>query len=94
MSNDVSDRMTVAVCLGSFAYVETLKAMAELGAVVPVPRPRFGHGVEVPLEGGPTLILSYHPSQQNTFTGRLTPAMLDRVLGRARTLLRAPRRNR
>jgi uracil-DNA glycosylase family 4 len=81
------DRVAVAVCLGSFAYVETLKAMAQLGAMIPVPRPRFGHGVEVPLEGGPTLILSYHPSQQNTFTGKLTEPMFDAVFSRARRLI-------
>lgn len=51
------------------------------------PRPKFGHGVEVPLADGRTLLGCFHVSQQNTFTGRLTPAMLDDVFGRARELI-------
>jgi uracil-DNA glycosylase family 4 len=68
------------VALGQFAYQ----------VVAPVlgvrPRPRFGHGVEVAGPGGVTVVCSYHPSQQNTFTGKLTEAMLDAVLARAREL--------
>ncbi len=70
----------VIVCLGAFAY----DVMA--GVLGLRPRPRFGHAVEVPLPGGRTLLCSFHPSQQNTFTGRLTEAMLDAVFERAAQL--------
>jgi uracil-DNA glycosylase family 4 len=70
----------VIVVLGGFGYQV---ACQELGVG---PRPRFGHGVEVELEGGRTLLCSYHVSQQNTFTGRLTEEMLDSVFARARKL--------
>ena len=70
----------VILVLGGFGYQV---ACQELGIR---PRPRFGHGVEVPLEGGRTLLCSYHVSQQNTFTGRLTEEMLDAVFVRAREL--------
>ncbi|HEX8431663.1 MAG TPA: uracil-DNA glycosylase, partial [Longimicrobium sp.] len=75
------------VCLGGFGWDAALRAIRGLGMELPVPRPRFGHGVEVELAGGLTLIGSYHPSQQNTFTGRLTPAMLDDVFIAARRIV-------
>jgi uracil-DNA glycosylase family 4 len=75
----------VVVCLGGFGY----EAACRFYGVRP--RPRFGHGVEVEVVGGPALVCSFHPSQQNTFTGRLTPAMLDAVLGRAAELAAAAR---
>ncbi len=80
----------VVVCLGSFAWDALFREAAQLGCTVPRPRPRFGHGAEATLvspTGGPfTALGSYHPSQQNTFTGRLTEPMLDAVLTRARSL--------
>ena len=71
----------VVVVLGLFAY----QAVAGLVGA-PRPRPKFGHGVEVPVADGRTVICSYHPSQQNTFTGVLTEEMLDAVFLRAREL--------
>ena len=60
------------------------------GVPVPRPRPRFSHALELELDGAPTVIASYHPSQQNTFTGKLTEPMFDRVWARARSLALAP----
>ncbi len=77
----------VVVPLGAFGYEAFWRTWAATGGALPSPRPRFGHGVEVPLPGGPTILCSFHPSQQNTFTGRLTPAMLDAVFLRARTIV-------
>ena len=79
------DQVRVVLVLGSFGY----QVVAGLLGVKP--RPRFGHGVEVPLEGGRTLVCSYHVSQQNTFTGTLTPEMLDAVLARASDLAKLAR---
>ncbi len=70
----------VMLCLGGFAW----DAGARLFGLRP--RPRFAHAAEAPVPGERTLLACYHPSQQNTFTGRLTPGMLDRVLERAREL--------
>lgn len=80
----------VLVALGAFGWDGALRAAASLGCSTPRPKPRFGHGSEVDL-GRWTLLGSYHPSQQNTFTGRLSEAMLDQVLRRARGLTEAPR---
>ena len=73
-------QVRVIVALGGFAY-QVVATMAGLS-----PRPRFGHGVELELADGTSLICSYHPSQQNTFTGRLTEAMFDAVFTRAAEL--------
>ncbi|MGB1657133.1 MAG: uracil-DNA glycosylase [Longimicrobiales bacterium] len=83
---DMSTGVRVMVVLGNFGYVQTLRVLAERGLQVPRPRVRFGHGVEVPIDGGPTLLCSYHPSQQNTFTGKLTEEMFDAIWSRARVL--------
>lgn len=72
--------LRVVVCLGSFAYEA---ACAEFAVR---PRPKFAHGVEVESPSGVVIVGSFHPSQQNTFTGRLTEEMLDRVFGRAAEL--------
>lgn len=81
------DGLRVVVCLGEFAYKSALAALQRRGVEVPRPRLRFGHGVELVLAGGPTLVCSFHPSQQNTFTGRLTEEMLDAVFDRANALV-------
>jgi uracil-DNA glycosylase len=74
------------VALGSYAWQAALTSLAAAGLDVPRPRPRFAHGAEVELPGPATsvhLLGSYHPSQQNTFTGKLTTSMLDDVIRRA-----------
>jgi len=76
------DTVRVVLALGAFAWDAALATFAALGAEPPKPRPRFGHGAEVRI-GRWTLLGSYHPSQQNTFTGKLTPAMLDTVIARS-----------
>ena len=77
----------VIVALGAFGWDGVLRALGSLGHEVPRPRPRFGHGAEAVV--GPYAILgSFHPSQQNTFTGKLTAAMLRSVIARAGSVAR------
>jgi uracil-DNA glycosylase family 4 len=73
-------RVRVIVCLGGFAWDAALRVTRSATR----PRPRFGHGAEHELGEERVLLGCYHPSQQNTFTGRLTAPMMDAVLGRAR----------
>jgi uracil-DNA glycosylase family 4 len=74
----------VVVCLGGFAWESALRLRAQLGEAQR-PKPKFGHGAVA--EGDPWPLLGcFHPSQQNTFTGKLTPAMMDDVFERARAL--------
>jgi uracil-DNA glycosylase family 4 len=75
----------VILALGAFAWDGALRALRALGADSPSPRPKFGHGAEANI-GRWALLGSYHPSQQNTFTGKLTAPMLDAVLARAKEL--------
>jgi uracil-DNA glycosylase family 4 len=86
----VSPSLRVVVCLGSFGWDAALRAFRAIGYTVPRPRPRHGHGastaVTSPAGRSITVLGSYHPSQQNTFTGKLTEPMLDDVLRRARAL--------
>ncbi|MGZ8665587.1 MAG: uracil-DNA glycosylase [Solirubrobacterales bacterium] len=75
----------VIIALGSFAWDGALRAVRAGGGEVPRPKPRFGHGAEA-TAGRFSLLGCYHPSQQNTFTGKLTEGMLDAVFARAREL--------
>jgi uracil-DNA glycosylase family 4 len=87
--------LRVIVCLGGYAWQALWPQLAALGTAIPRPRPAFGHGAEVRVPWGSPgepgrpdelLVLGcYHPSQQNTFTGRVTEPMLDDVFGRARS---------
>ena len=79
--------LRVVLALGGFAWAAWWPAMtAVYGHRPPVPRPKFGHGALVSMPGTADLLGCYHVSQQNTFTGRLTPGMLDDILGRAKQL--------
>ena len=80
-------RVQVVVALGKIAFDSFLVACRDRGLELPSPRPRFGHGATYRLPGSVTLMGSYHPSQQNTQTGRLTPEMFEDVFRQARRIL-------
>jgi uracil-DNA glycosylase family 4 len=86
----VQSTLTAVVCLGSYGWDAALRTFREIGYDVPRPKPRFGHAAEATLTAPDgrelALLASFHPSQQNTFTGKLTEPMLDAVLGRAAAL--------
>ena len=77
----------VVIALGKIAFDSFLAAYQQNGGAVPKPRPRFGHGASIVLPNGPMLICSYHPSQQNTFTGKLTRAMFHSIFEKAKAVL-------
>jgi uracil-DNA glycosylase family 4 len=85
---ELLDRARTIVALGSFGWDGMLRAGRAIGIEVPRPRPRFGHGAEAEI-GRWRLLGCYHPSQQNTFTGKLTEPMIDAVFARARELTAA-----
>ena len=80
-------RLRVVVPLGKIGFHAYLRARTELGWKNPKPLPKFGHGLEIQLLDGVTIVCSYHPSQQNTFTGRLTKSMFDDVFSKARKII-------
>ena len=85
-------QLRAVVALGSFGWKQLLRVAADLGGDVPRPRPAFGHAVETPVtfrDRTLPVLASYHPSQQNTFTGRLTEGMFDEVWTRAKEVLDA-----
>jgi uracil-DNA glycosylase family 4 len=77
----------VIIALGKIAFDSFLAAYQEMGRAIPKPRPKFGHGASVMLSENLRLICSYHPSQQNTFTGKLTREMFDNIFAQARAAL-------
>lgn len=78
-------RLGCIVCLGRYAFDHVLRILRDRGLPTPSPKPRFRHGLEVPV-GPLNLLASYHPSQQNTFTGVLTREGFDAIWTRARAL--------
>ncbi|MDE2939600.1 MAG: uracil-DNA glycosylase [Chloroflexota bacterium] len=86
---ELLDQVSVVVALGKFAFDAYLQARIAAGAANPRPLPRFGHGAACELEGGVTLVASYHPSRQNTQTGKLTSEMFDTIFRQAREMLGA-----
>ena len=84
---EMLERVEVVVALGKIGFDAYLGTLAPRGIQPPRPRPKFGHTAEYVMEDGTVLIGSYHPSQQNTQTGRLTQDMFDAVFRRAREIV-------
>lgn len=82
-----TDGGKVILCLGQLAYQHTLKLLESQGFGPFKPRPKFQHGLEIQLTDGIHLLASYHPSQQNTFTGKLTEVMFEEIFLRVRSVL-------
>jgi uracil-DNA glycosylase family 4 len=79
--------LRVIVALGKLAFDAFFRAYREIGGEIPKPIPKFGHGVAVELRNGLRLLCSYHPSQQNTFTGKLTQPMFQQIFESARAAI-------
>jgi uracil-DNA glycosylase family 4 len=84
---DLLEHISVVVALGKFAFDQVWRILKDRGQPLPRPRVPFAHGLEQVVRPGMTLLASFHPSQQNTFTGTLTEEMFDGIWARARTLL-------
>lgn len=82
------ESIRIVIALGKIAFDSFLAAHQENGGSIPKPRPRFGHGTTIVLSHSLTLICSYHPSQQNTFTGKLTRPMFHSIFEKARETLK------
>lgn len=87
------NRVSVVLALGKLAF-DAASGVFGIGSPPVGSKPRFGHGARVELTDGVTLLASFHPSQQNTFTGKLTEPMLDEVFQQARSLIEERRRRR
>jgi len=86
---DLMPDLRGVVCLGRIAFDACLRLYRSRGWLPAGPRPKFAHGAYYPFENAPFLLACFHPSQQNTFTGKLTPDMIRAVFGRAADLLKA-----
>ena len=85
---DLLSSIKVILTLGGFAFSNVLRVLRARGLALPSPLPRFAHARVLEIPAAPVVVASYHPSQQNTFTGRLSPEMMDSVLVRARSSAR------
>ena len=90
---EAMDQVRVMVALGKFGFDQLWRILKNQGQDLPSPRPQFGHGLEVVVRPDLTILASFHPSQQNTFTGKLTEWMFDQIWSRAAELLKEARRS-